>query len=481
MAESQLTCMDDGHINEKIAESKPQFYYSEEQRVALEELLRSGDGEYKTSLAKDGVRDFLSAREIKLIRKGFREYGDGQDQESPSAATSGDSATLRSTYWPELSDYEVPSLDIGWPSGGFFRGVTRVEVYSHPPKENAPCIKELVRRMIQESRKVIAIVMDLLTDLHILQDLLEAAAKHVPVYIILDASGVPHFLDMCNRLQFGSQNLRNIRVRIVKGAGLSLSFGKLAGSLCSKYMLIDGDKVLFGSYSFSWCTSRMDRNTVTVMSGQVVEFFDHDFRELYAISDELNLYKEFHVAKPINVTLSKTSVGPKRPSVSVSTSRFQVALGDARQGEVRVPAHKYYNPKYLLALGNLPGPSSGSNQDVSSNEKSFTLQRMLQDQAREQIQGSTETLDCSVHADSKKKAKSTLSGIFKKKAVSGNPAGAETNTPPNSTSETELDYCPDLAENTLAPKGKSKKPPNRPSKKAADENGKQSKNKCLSS
>uniref|UniRef100_A0AAY4ECX6 Scaffolding anchor of CK1 domain-containing protein n=1 Tax=Denticeps clupeoides TaxID=299321 RepID=A0AAY4ECX6_9TELE len=441
MAESQLTCMDDGHINEKIAESKPQFYYSEEQRVALEELLRSGDGEYKTSLAKDGVRDFLSAREIKLIRKGFREYGDGQDQESPSAATSGDSATLRSTYWPELSDYEVPSLDIGWPSGGFFRGVTRVEVYSHPPKENAPCIKELVRRMIQESRKVIAIVMDLLTDLHILQDLLEAAAKHVPVYIILDASGVPHFLDMCNRLQFGSQNLRNIRVRIVKGAGLSLSFGKLAGSLCSKYMLIDGDKVLFGSYSFSWCTSRMDRNTVTVMSGQVVEFFDHDFRELYAISDELNLYKEFHVAKPINVTLSKTSVGPKRPSVSVSTSRFQVALGDARQGE-----------------------------------------RMLQDQAREQIQGSTETLDCSVHADSKKKAKSTLSGIFKKKAVSGNPAGAETNTPPNSTSETELDYCPDLAENTLAPKGKSKKPPNRPSKKAADENaGKQSKNKCLSS
>ena len=51
--------------------------------------------------------------------------------------------------------------------------------------------------------------MDLLTDLHILQDLLDAAAKRgVAVYIILDIRGAPHFLDMCNRLQVGSQHLR---------------------------------------------------------------------------------------------------------------------------------------------------------------------------------------------------------------------------------------------------------------------------------
>ena len=51
--------------------------------------------------------------------------------------------------------------------------------------------------------------MDLLTDLHILQDLMEAASRRsVPVYILLDASGMPHFLDMCCRLQMGSQHLR---------------------------------------------------------------------------------------------------------------------------------------------------------------------------------------------------------------------------------------------------------------------------------
>ena len=41
---------------------------------------------------------------------------------------------------------------------------------------------------------------------------------------------------------------QNMRVRTVEGTGLALSFGKLPGSLCSKYMLVDGEKVMFGSY-----------------------------------------------------------------------------------------------------------------------------------------------------------------------------------------------------------------------------------------
>lgn len=35
---------------------------------------------------------------------------------------------------------------------------------------------------------------------------------------------------------------------MVSGSGMALSFGKLPGTLCSKYMLVDGEKVLFGSY-----------------------------------------------------------------------------------------------------------------------------------------------------------------------------------------------------------------------------------------
>lgn len=51
--------------------------------------------------------------------------------------------------------------------------------------------------------------------------------------------------ELCN---YVGVSLQNLRVRMVRGAGLALSFGKLPGSLCSKYMLVDGEKVMFGSY-----------------------------------------------------------------------------------------------------------------------------------------------------------------------------------------------------------------------------------------
>lgn len=41
---------------------------------------------------------------------------------------------------------------------------------------------------------------------------------------------------------------QNIRTRTLQGVGFNLSFGRLPGSLCYKYMLVDGDKVVFGSY-----------------------------------------------------------------------------------------------------------------------------------------------------------------------------------------------------------------------------------------
>lgn len=166
MAESQLVCLDDDHVNEKIPESKPEFYYSEEQRAALEQLLRSGDGAFKMRLKEDNIKDFLSAREVKSIRKTFKEYaGDagGADSDSETGeqekpkrreSPSADSG-VHSTYWPKMSDTAVPSLDLGWSgSSGMYRGVTRVSVYSHPPKETGPHIKEVVRKLIQESHKV---------------------------------------------------------------------------------------------------------------------------------------------------------------------------------------------------------------------------------------------------------------------------------------------------------------------------------------
>ncbi|TRY87826.1 hypothetical protein DNTS_015727 [Danionella cerebrum] len=369
MAESQLVCMDDEHVNVKIPESKPEFYYSEEQRAALEQLLKNGDGAFKMRLKEDNIKDFLSAREIKLMRDCFQEY-DNDSETSCSRSphdTSEEDSGVHSTYWPTMSDTEIPPLDIGWPSNGYYKGVTRVSVYTHPPKNNSPHIKEVVRRLIQESTKLVAVVMDLITDLLILQDLLDASSKRaVAVYLLLEEGGLPHFLDMCSRLQVSPQHLRNLRVRTVKGSGMPLSFGRLPGSLCSKYMLVDGEKVMFGSYSFTWSSSRMNRNTITVMSGQIVDFFDNDFRELYAVSDKVDLYQEFHVSKPtLPAPILKTAEEPSRLAVPVSMSRFQISVGDSKQPDLKVPAHKYHNPKYSLVVGNSLGVT-GSLQDLST-------------------------------------------------------------------------------------------------------------------
>ncbi|XP_026111902.1 protein FAM83F [Carassius auratus] len=356
MAESQLLCMEDGLMPTAVPESRPQFYYSEQHRAALERLITGGDGAFKSLLKDENGQDFLSAREITAITSSFVKYKTDEENGGASAGQDkrDDAGSLHSTYWPQMSDTEVPPLDIGWPSSGLFKGVTRVAVHTHPPKDNGPHIKEVVRKLIQESSKVVAIVMDLLTDLQILRDLFEASKRGVPIYIVLDEPGAPHFLDMCNRLQVGARDLQNIRTRTVKGIGLNLSVGRIPGNVQSKYMLIDGDKVMFGTYSFSWSSSRMDRNMITVMSGQVVDFYDNDFRELYAISDKLDLFKQFHMTKPQTGTLSRAAV-PKRPAAA--TSRFQVNLGDVTRGDGKVPAHKYHNPKYLLALGQIPGPT----------------------------------------------------------------------------------------------------------------------------
>lgn len=108
----------------------------------------------------------------------------------------------------------------------------------------------------------------------------------------------------------------------------------------------------------------MDRNTITVMSGQVVDFFDNDFREMYAVSENVDLYKEFHITKPPMPAPVRKVVVPK--PLLMSTSRFQVSLGDSRgQADQRVPAHKYHNPKYSLVVGNSLG-LTGSLQDLST-------------------------------------------------------------------------------------------------------------------
>ncbi|XP_042326020.1 protein FAM83F-like, partial [Sceloporus undulatus] len=124
---------------------------------------------------------------------------------------------------------------------------------------------------------------------------------------------------------------QNIRVRSVTGVGFYMPTGKIKGNLGSRFLMVDGEKVLTGSYSFTWTSSHIDRNILLYLTGQHVEMFDIEFRELYAISEEVSLYKELNIPCPFRSGIGK---------LGFSSSTV---------------ARKAINPKYGLVVGAPPG------------------------------------------------------------------------------------------------------------------------------
>lgn len=165
MAESQLSCLDEAHVNERVTEAQAAFYYCEQRRAALEALLGGGEQAYRERVQKERLRDFLSSPERQALRTAWSPYEDP----TPAAATSRGKSKAKAkappqapaepseslAYWPDRSDTEVPPLDLGWTDTGFYRGMSRVTLFTHPPKEEkAPHLKQVVRQMIQQAQKV---------------------------------------------------------------------------------------------------------------------------------------------------------------------------------------------------------------------------------------------------------------------------------------------------------------------------------------
>ncbi|XP_062999605.1 protein FAM83G isoform X2 [Elgaria multicarinata webbii] len=298
MAFSQVQCLDDSHVNWRSSESKPEFFYSEEQRLALEALVSKGPDAFYEVLKKENIRDFLSELELKRILDTLETYDPGSefiprgDTQVDFNAQNGEQGPAPSSdYWPERSDRSIPQLDLGWPETIAYRGVTRATVYMQPPIDYQPHIKEVVRKMIFQAQKVVGVVMDMFTDVDIFKDLLDAGFKRkVAIYIILDETNLKYFLQMCERTQMHAGHLKNLRVRTMGGTEFfTRSATRFKGALAQKFMFVDGDKAMSGSYSFTWSAARTDRNVISVLSGQVVETFDKQFQELYLLSRGVSL------------------------------------------------------------------------------------------------------------------------------------------------------------------------------------------------
>uniref|UniRef100_A0A8C4Y3Q1 Family with sequence similarity 83 member G n=1 Tax=Gopherus evgoodei TaxID=1825980 RepID=A0A8C4Y3Q1_9SAUR len=329
MALSQVQCLDDSHVNWRSSESKPEFFYSEEQRLALEALVSEGPEAFYEVLKKENIRDFLSELELKKIMESLETYDPGSeyipphrggDSDGDCTSQGGEGELAPSLeYWPQRSDRSIPQLDLGWPETIAYRGVTRAMVYMQPPIDGQAHIKEVVRKMIVQAQKVVAVVMDMFTDVDIFKDLLDAGFKRkVGVYIIVDETNAKYFLQMCERAQMHAGHLKNLRVRTTGGTEFfTHSATKFKGALAQKFMFVDGDRAMCGSYSFTWSAARTDRNLISVLSGQVVEAFDKQFQELYLMSRGLSLKSIPMDEEPEPEPFTLPSVMPVTPANAV--------------------------------------------------------------------------------------------------------------------------------------------------------------------
>ncbi|NWV41158.1 F83DB protein, partial [Grantiella picta] len=286
--------------------------YSEAQRLALEELVAGGPEALRAFLRREQLPPFLSEPEVQDIATMPR-YGGRARKYAKSGTLSAASA---SSPFPGCSGGDAPRAPrpaalLPWPEQ-LLRpadlALTRSE-RSPIPGSSLMCSARQIH--LQKPPPVIALVMDFFTDIEIFSDLQDAYNnRQVPVYILLDQDFLPHFLEMCNNLGVCPEQESLLRVRTLTGSTYYMRSGaKIVGKAKEKFMLIDCIRVTTGSYrqvlGFTWSDGKLNSSNLLVLSGQVVEQFDLQFRILYAQS---------------------LPISPKRPSSCRNSAMFDHLL-----------------------------------------------------------------------------------------------------------------------------------------------------------
>lgn len=124
-----------------------QPHYREAYRLAIYALLCGGQEAYWEYLRAEQVHSFLSEEEIRFILENAKPLVLDDGERGPEEVSP-------STYFPTLSDEEVPDLELGWPEVCLQETETSISLLYHPPRKDTPTIKEVVRSQIQEARQV---------------------------------------------------------------------------------------------------------------------------------------------------------------------------------------------------------------------------------------------------------------------------------------------------------------------------------------
>ncbi|CAJ1067512.1 protein FAM83B [Xyrichtys novacula] len=260
-----------------------QPHYRESYRLAIDRLVSGGRDSYQEFLKGERIGSFLSEDEILFITE-YAEQPPPQNQDEEIDGST-DTQSSSGTYWPVHSDVETPDLDLGWPEVMHENLQTNIDMLYHPARQNNPTIKEVIRKQIHDARQVIGIVMDVFTDVDIFKEAVDASLRGVPVYILLDHYHLKSFLTMAENQDVKIQQLRNMRVRTVKGQDyLCQSGAKFHGAMEQRFLLADCHTAIYGSYSFAWSFEKINLSMVQVITGHLVKSYDEEFRTLYARS-----------------------------------------------------------------------------------------------------------------------------------------------------------------------------------------------------
>lgn len=282
MSNSQEQSLDENVVFLPVNESSPEFLHCEKERQAVERLLNAGPEAFYSSIGSERSGCFLSPEEVSQITSWAQDYRlnplQVQRQENGEDGSS-DMEDFGSTYFPSHSDTPIPDLELGWPEKSPWVPKGSVTVHTSPPAEGEPPVRQIIRQHLQKAGQVIAIVTDRLTDGAIISDLHNAASRGVPVYIILNQRSIQESFTL-NRLRHP-----NMQVRVLGGKTFCSRMGRMVvGEMKDKFLLVDLETVIHGSYSFTWTDAHLHRQLITVLRGPVVDSFDKEFRILFAAS-----------------------------------------------------------------------------------------------------------------------------------------------------------------------------------------------------
>ncbi|XP_020854462.1 protein FAM83C [Phascolarctos cinereus] len=274
--------------------------HSEAARLAADALLEHGEAAYLRVIAEERELPFLSALDLNYMTQHVRggpeigDSGENRDKDGkacPQTSGTADRLSLISqatsgTYFPAATDAEPPALDLGWPEVPQATGFSPTQAVVHFQRDKAKNIKDLLRFLFSQARTVVAVVMDVFTDMELLCDLMEASGRRaVPVYLLLAQDNLHHFLEMCYKMDLTGGHLTNMRVRSICGDTYCSKAGRrFTGQALEKFVIIDCEQVVAGSYSFTWLCSQVHTSLVLQLRGRIVEDFDREFRCMFAES-----------------------------------------------------------------------------------------------------------------------------------------------------------------------------------------------------